>query len=111
MTDGFNATEIANQLNQEDVHPPRHHTPFKAAGVLQLMRRLGIYQRQPKGVKTESLTEHKWWLPDLARTLEAPDSTLYKWVKRRWLQYRKQSVSPYRLIISADEVDIQKAIS
>jgi len=106
--DGKSATEIANQLNQEDFHPPRHHSLFKAGGVLKLMHRFGIYQRQPKGVKTELLTEHEWWLPDLARTLEVPSSTLYKWVKRGWLRYRKQSVSPYRLIIWADEAGIQK---
>ena len=45
VADGGNATEIANQLNQENFHPPRHHTAFKADGVLKLMRRLGIYQR------------------------------------------------------------------
>jgi len=37
------------------------------------MRRLGVYQRRPKGIHKETLAEHEWWLPDLARLLEIPD--------------------------------------
>lgn len=59
-------------------------------------------------VKTEVLTEDEWWLPDLARTLEVPNRTLYNWVKRENLHYRKQTSSPYRLIIWADEAAIQR---
>ena len=33
---------------------------------------------------------------------------LYTWVKQNQLRYRKQSTSPYRLIIWADEADIQR---
>lgn len=108
VADGCTATDIAAQLNQEDFHPPKSGSSFKPSGVLDLMHRLGIYQRRPKGVNTETLAEHEWWIPDLARTLEVPNSTLYNWVKRGWLRYRKQSISPYRLIIWADKAEIQK---
>ena len=83
-------TDIAVQLNQEDFHPPKSDSSFKPSGVLDLMHRLGIYQRRPKEVNTETLAEYEWWIPDLARTLEVPNSTLYNWVKRGWLGYRKQ---------------------
>lgn len=107
-SEGYKATDIAAQLNQESFHPPKYVTQFKPASVLNLMRRLGLYQRRPKGVNTEILAEHEWWLPDLARTLDMPSSTLYTWVQRNELQYRKQSTSPYRLIIWADDADIQR---
>jgi hypothetical protein len=106
--EGQKAAAIATQLNQEEFHLPKSNTPFKAVTVLELMRRLGLYQRRPKGVNTEVLAEHEWWLPDLARTLEMPSSTLYTWVKQNQLRFRKQSTSPYRLIIWADEADIQR---
>ena len=106
--EGHKAAAIATQLNQEAFHSPKSNTLFKAATVLELMRRLGLYQRRPKGVNTEVLAEHEWWLPDLARTLEMPSSTLYTWVKQNQLRYRKQATSPYRLIIWADEADIQR---
>lgn len=108
VMEGYNATEIASQLNQEAFHPPRNNHPFKPDGVRCLMRRLGLYQRRPKGVNTEVLAEHEWWLPDLARTLDVPTSTLYNWVKRGDLRYRKQSTSPYRLIIWADVTEIER---
>ena len=110
VADGDNATEMAAQLNQEAFHPPRQDHHFTPAGVLNLMRRLGLYQRPPKGVKTEILTEDEWWLPDLARALELPKSTLYNWVKREDLKYRKQTSSPYRLIIWADEAEIRSPV-
>ncbi|WP_346293173.1 recombinase family protein [Sphaerothrix gracilis] len=106
--EGHQAAAIATQLNQEAFHSPKSNTPFKSVTVLELMRRLGLYQRRPKGVNTEVLAEHEWWLPDLAQTLEMPSSTLYTWVKQNQLRYRKQATSPYRLIIWADEADIQR---
>lgn len=108
FADGYTAADIAAHLNQEDFHPPKYDRPFTPVGVRDLMRRLGICQRRPKGVNKEPLAQHEWWLPDLARTLEVPNNTLYNWVKRGWLQYRKQTTSPYRLIIWADEAVIQR---
>ena len=108
VAEGLKATQIAHQLNQDGFHSPKNGRPFKPAGVLSLMRRLGCYQRHPRGINKESLGDNEWWLPDLARYLNMPTKTLYKWVKKGWVDARKQSAPPYRLIVIADENEVER---
>jgi len=103
---GLTAAEIAQQLNQQGFRPPKHCTRFERPTVLELMQRLGIYQRRPKGIDKETLAAHEWWLPDLARQLAIPNTTLYAWVKRGWVKARQQQTSPYRLIVWADKAEL-----
>ncbi len=105
---GYNATEISQQLNQEGFHSPKTVAPLKPAGILSLMRRSGVYQRQPHGIGTAPLAADEWWLPDLARSLNIPAGTLYQWIRRGWLEVRKQASPPYRLIAWADEEEQQR---
>ncbi|OUL23013.1 hypothetical protein BV378_24310 [Nostoc sp. RF31YmG] len=103
---GLTAAQIAYQLNQEGFRPPKYCTQFERPSVLELMQRLGIYQRRPKGIDKGPLAADEWWLPDLARHLKIPNTTLYAWVKRGWVKARQQQTSPYRLIVWADEAEL-----
>lgn len=107
-SDGLRAVDIANQLNQEGFKPPKVSAEFGRSIVLNLMQRLGIHQRRPKGIEQEVLAEYEWWLPDLAHVLEMPQGTLYGWVKRGWVRARQQQTSPYRLIAWADPTEIER---
>lgn len=104
----FDATSIASQLNQEGFCSPRLQAGFTRHGVLDLMRRLGLHQRRPKGYNKEPLADGEWWIADLARQIGIPDTTLYGWLRQGWLEGRKQEKPPYRWIIYADEAEIER---
>lgn len=105
---GKSATEIARHLNEQGFRPPKRRLQFSRAGVQELMRHLGLYQRCSPGVDQEVLPQHEWWLPELARYLEMPDTTLYHWLRRGWVNARQQQTSPYRLIVWADEAELER---
>ena len=105
---GLDAISIAAQLNHEGFRPPRLQAGFTRSGVLELMRRLGLHQRRPKGYNKEPLVDGEWWIPDLARQIGMPDSTVYGWLKQGWLKGRKQESPPYRWIVYADEAEIER---
>lgn len=105
---GFNATAIAAQLTQEGFHSPRRQGNFSVQTVLELMRRLELHQRRPKGYNKEPLVPGEWWIPELARQIGMPDSTVYGWLKQGWIKGHKQEEPPYRWIIYADEAEIER---
>lgn len=105
---GLDTTAIAHQLNHEGFLTPRYQNPFSRQGVLELMRRLGLYQRRPKGHDKEALAMHEWWLPDLARQLDMSDSTVHGWLNRGWIRARRQNTPPYRWIAWADEGELER---
>ena len=105
---GFDALSIATQLNQEGFRSPRQQADFTRQGVLELMRRLGLHQRRPKGYNKEPLAEGEWWIPELARQIGMPDSTVYGWLQQGWIKGHKQENSPYRWIVYANEAEIER---
>lgn len=108
VAQGLDAATIAVQLNQLGFHPPRLQGSFSHQSTLELLRRLGLHQRRPKGYNKEPLADGEWWIPDLACQIGIPDGTLYQWVKRGWIEERKQEKPPYRWIIRADEAEIER---
>jgi hypothetical protein len=54
------------------------------------------------------LAAGEWWIPELARQIGMPDSTVYGWLKQGWIEGRKQEEPPYRWIIYADEAEIER---
>lgn len=106
--EGVDPEIIADHLNQAGFQTPRQQHSFTRQSVLELMRRLGLYLRQPKGHEKKALSLYEWWLPDLARLLNMCDGTLYHWIKQEWVQAYQQEVAPKRWIIWADEAEVER---
>lgn len=100
------SAEIAELLNQEGWRPPKRREKFGAAGVKNLMQRLGLRQSRSRSVDQTSLLENEWWLPALARRLDMPEVTLYLWVRRGWLKARQSKKG--RWIATADKKDLDR---
>jgi len=100
---GLNATEIANQLNQEGFH---HQNT--ALGLSLQARTDATSGSVPasQGDSQRNIGRARVVAPRLAR-LEIPDGTLYSWVQRGWIKARQQ-ISPYRLIAWADEAEVEQ---
>lgn len=99
--------EIIDCLHQEGFRPPKRRQTFSREIVRKLIRHLGLGTR-PLPKARESLSEHEWWLPELASTLEMPAVTLYNWVQRGWVKARQQTVPPKHWIIWADEAELER---
>jgi hypothetical protein len=99
--------EMIDCLHQEGFRPPKRRSTFNREMLRTLMRQLGLGTRQLSHVR-EPLSEHEWWLPELASTLAMPTTTLYNWVQRGWVKARQQPVLPQRWIIWADEAELER---
>lgn len=99
--------EITNCLIQEGFYPPKRINVLNPAEVLVLMRQLGLGSCYANKTK-DLLSEHEWWLPDLANRLEMPMVTLYNWVRRGWVRARQQPHAPRHWIIWADDSELER---
>jgi DNA invertase Pin-like site-specific DNA recombinase len=99
--------EIIDCLHQEGFRPPKRRTTFTREMLRTLMRHLGLGTRQFSPLR-EPLSEHEWWLSELALTLEMPTTTLYNWVQRGWVKARQQPEPPQQWIIWADEAELER---
>lgn len=99
--------EMVDCLHQEGFRPPKRRQTFTREIVQTLIRHLGLRTR-PLPKAREPLSEHEWWLPELAATLEMPTVTLYNWVRRGWVKARQQPTAPKHWIIWADDVELER---
>jgi hypothetical protein len=99
--------EMIERLHQEGFRPPKRRKTFNREMVRTLMRHLGLGTRKSPTTR-ESLTEHEWWLPELAAALEIPAPTLYNWVQRGWVKARQLPEPPKHWIIWADEAEMER---
>ena len=99
--------EIIDCLHQEGFRPPKRRQTFNREIVRTLIRHLGLGPC-PLPKAKESLSEHEWWLPELASTLKMPSVTLYNWVRRGWVKARQHSIPPKHWIIWADEAELER---
>ncbi len=122
--EGLSAAAIAARLNEEGVRPPKRREQFGEQGVRDLLQRLGggprhalpasppPDQRPPRAPRGEALGvlgPHEWWLSDLARAVDMPHVTLFTWIRRGWVQARRQDLPPptqRRWILWADEAEL-----
>jgi hypothetical protein len=107
---GHTPTQIAAAVNAEGLRPPKRTDRFTAASIQVLMRRLGIRPARPR-YRTDHLTadtlgEHEWRLPDLARELGMPTASLYHWIYRGWVTGRRDPDHPHRWILHADDHEL-----
>lgn len=104
--EGLSAGRIAEQLNAEGFRPPKRVEQFSRQGIQDLMRDLGLGRERSRSTSREGLTEHEWWLPELARKISMPAITLYFWIRRGWIKARHEDGRSGRWIIWADEGEV-----
>jgi DNA invertase Pin-like site-specific DNA recombinase len=83
---GYSTVQITACLAQEGFRSPKQAQPFSRQAVVELMRRLEV--RPSHGRRRPPLSEHEWWLSDLARVLGVSNSTLHRWRQCGWLDAR-----------------------
>ena len=102
---GHAAAAIAEQLNQENFHPPKRSGKFTAPVIYQLLKRRSLIGNERS--HDELLREDEWWLTDLARELEMSHLKLRDWATRQWLHSRKTPVQG-RWILWADHDEVSR---
>jgi DNA invertase Pin-like site-specific DNA recombinase len=104
---GRNAAQIAAALDAEGFRPPKRIPHFTKDAVQRLLPRVYITPCSPPRPGTgiggpDQPGRHEWWLPDLARTLDMPQATLYTWIQRGWVTARQDTTTAHRWIIQAN---------
>jgi len=106
---GFHHAEIASQLNQDGFVPPRRRGEFNRQNVGDLIRGLNL---QGELFRDNTLREHEWWIPDLAKKLGVIQQRVHYWAKQGWVHSRKtQSDKHWILWADKDELKRLKKLS
>jgi DNA invertase Pin-like site-specific DNA recombinase len=99
--EGLSASKIAERLNAEGWRPPKRTDHFTTGSIQTLLRRLRprpsaepAREGGPTGPGPD-----QWWLADLALHLGMPETTLYTWIHRGWVDAHRQQG---RLVLHAD---------
>lgn len=103
--EGLNATAIAEQLAHDGYRTSRNQARFRPETIRLLMNRLGL--RQPQRRPRDQLKPQEWWLTDLARQLEIPSGTRYRWLRRGELQ-AYQHATRQRWVVWADPTELER---
>jgi len=106
-SEGLSAVQIAERVNAEGYRPPKRRERFGAQGIRDLLRGLGLRERQSRSKRRDGLEAHEWWLPELAREIPMPPVTLYHWIKRGWVRARMQEDSR-RWVLWADGAEVER---
>ena len=106
--EGLSAPAIAARLNAEGYRPPKRREHFGRQGVLELLHRLGASDPQPRPARQEESAADEWGVAALAQVIGMPTITLYDWLKRGWVQARRQDQPPHRWVIRADASEIER---
>jgi DNA invertase Pin-like site-specific DNA recombinase len=85
--DGYSASEIAKQLNNDGWVTPTQRNSFNERLVRAMVHRYGAGPKGPKRPPSDDPNER--WLKEVARELAMPVVTLYGWLERGWLRARR----------------------
>ena len=102
--------QIAETLHREGYRPPKQAGRLGRQAITEVLQRLGlrpVRRRGPRNFGAGSPAEDEWWLADLASELRMPGGTLHGWIRRGWVEARKQESSG-RWIVRADEQERQR---
>jgi hypothetical protein len=100
--------QIAERLNREGFRPPKRRATFNSQMVRTLLSRRGRAGRRPNAVEDHALGTDEWWFTDLARHLDLPHPTLYKWMRLGWINARQLPVAGGRWILWADPDELDR---
>lgn len=105
---GLSLKQVAAQFNEQGIVSLRG-SPFTTTILSRLLVRRGLYlpygRKRPDSV---ALAEHEWWLPDMADELHMPRTSLTHWYNRGWVRGRKLPGLRGRLIIWANEAEVNR---
>jgi hypothetical protein len=102
--DGLSFEQVAEYLNDEGFYPPKRTERFSGEMITRLLSRQGLHRPRPRAmVESGVLEAHEYWLSDLARELNIPRTTLYKWQRFGWVHSRKVTEALGRLALWADD--------
>jgi DNA-binding transcriptional regulator YiaG len=106
--EGRSLIEIADILNREQWRPPKRRDTFNAPMIHRLLLKGGVrtpkYRRRKQQIQREP---DEWTIPELARHLGVPESTLYNWVQHGRLRRRQiQMGTRHAVLVHADEAAI-----
>ena len=102
---GHTAPQIAETLNSEKFYPPKRTGSFTTPVVYQLLKRRSLIGNERS--HDELLSQHEWWLTDLARQLKMSHLKLRDWANRGWVHSRKTPVQGY-WILWADKDEVRR---
>jgi hypothetical protein len=102
--------KIAETLNREGYRPPKQAGRLGRQAVTEVLQRLRLRPVRRRGARDFGAggpAEDEWWLADLARELRMPAGTLHGWIRRGWVEARKQESSG-RWIVQAEEAEVER---
>ena len=102
------SAQIAAQLNREGFRPPKRRETFNRGMVRALLSRQARTGRRAHAVENHTLAADEWWFTDLARHLDLPQPTLYKWMRCGWVNARQLPVAGGRWILWADAEEVDR---
>lgn len=107
---GHSAAAVAAQLHAEGFRPPKRSTRFDRQAVQDLIQRLELRPRRPPRPPSVALDADEWWVVDLARALAMPRATVENWIKRGWVQVRRQVEvqGQRRWVVWADQGELDR---
>jgi DNA invertase Pin-like site-specific DNA recombinase len=104
------APQIAEALNREGWRPPKRRDTFNGAMVQHLLWRRGLHGVRPRTMASGLLGTDEWWFTDLARKLDMPLPTLYRWLRRGWVHARQLAGPQGRWILWADQDELERLL-
>ena len=100
--EGQSSARIAAALNGAGWQTPAGRS-FSAAAVRTLLSRYGVTKAAPRAEQGAGARgSDEYLIPDLVRMLNVAYPTVYGWIKRGWVEARRQGGSPGRWVIHAD---------
>jgi hypothetical protein len=106
--EGKSAGPIAAELNAAGWRTPEGR-PFSAAAVRTLMSRYGMTKAACRAEPgSDVLGADEYLIPELVRVLNVAYPTVYGWIKRGWVEARRQGGSRSRWVVRADNDKLQE---
>jgi len=105
---GLRAAAIAEQLHAEGYRPARAGTRFGAPSIRTLQHRLGLQPWRAHTQRRDGLAADEWWPADFMRAVPLARSTLHTWIRRGWVQARREDGPLRRWIIRADATELAR---
>jgi DNA invertase Pin-like site-specific DNA recombinase len=105
-----NAQTIAHTLNEEGWRPAKRRETFNAFMVNVLLSRQGLRNSEKRRPSDEiAKNTNEWTIRELSEKLQIPEPTLYSWITKGKLKYRRSQVSgKVVLIVSANRTEIDR---
>jgi DNA invertase Pin-like site-specific DNA recombinase len=105
-----NPRTIAHILNEEGWRPAKRRETFNAFMVHTLLSRQGLRNSEKKRPSDEiTKKSNEWTIRELSQKLQMPEPTLYSWITKGKLKYRRAQVSrKVVLIVSANRTEINR---